>query len=123
MIRRPPRSTLFPYTTLFRSILNNNYRQLISYFVFKGRGLDARPIAILSLEELEKYQINPNLYPPMDGLLIKGGSSPTVYLVENGARKGMNYEAFINRGYKFSEVQVLPQSEVDQYQLGADIIQ
>src|SRR2546429_7395182 len=23
MIRRPPRSTLFPYTTLFRSIVNN----------------------------------------------------------------------------------------------------
>src|SRR2546425_8359984 len=25
MIRRPPRSTLFPYTTLFRSIRNNGY--------------------------------------------------------------------------------------------------
>src|ERR1022692_474445 len=24
MIRRPPRSTLFPYTTLFRSIINND---------------------------------------------------------------------------------------------------
>src|SRR3712207_8536969 len=24
MIRRPPRSTLFPYTTLFRSVQNNN---------------------------------------------------------------------------------------------------
>src|SRR3712207_9542121 len=24
MIRPPPRSTLFPYTTLFRSVLNNN---------------------------------------------------------------------------------------------------
>src|SRR2546422_5441161 len=24
MIRRPPRSTLFPYTTLFRSVLNAN---------------------------------------------------------------------------------------------------
>src|SRR3712207_6851228 len=23
MIRRPPRSTLFPYTTLFRSVINN----------------------------------------------------------------------------------------------------
>src|SRR5256885_5933736 len=23
MIRRPPRSTLFPYTTLFRSVMNN----------------------------------------------------------------------------------------------------
>src|SRR2546427_8988523 len=26
MIRRPPRSTLFPYTTLFRSPPNSNYR-------------------------------------------------------------------------------------------------
>src|SRR3712207_6945073 len=27
MIRRPPRSTLFPYTTLFRSIFVDAYRQ------------------------------------------------------------------------------------------------
>src|SRR2546422_1142230 len=27
MIRRPPRSTLFPYTTLFRSLLANEERQ------------------------------------------------------------------------------------------------
>src|ERR1039457_7469309 len=27
MIRRPPRSTLFPYTTLFRSSTNNGHRQ------------------------------------------------------------------------------------------------
>src|SRR3989454_9456971 len=26
MIRRPPRSTLFPYTTLFRSLLRGNFR-------------------------------------------------------------------------------------------------
>src|SRR2546422_6425039 len=26
MIRRPPRSTLFPYTTLFRSVLLRNHR-------------------------------------------------------------------------------------------------
>src|SRR3712207_8839698 len=26
MMRRPPRSTLFPYTTLFRSLLEQNYR-------------------------------------------------------------------------------------------------
>src|SRR5258708_31102015 len=31
MIRRPPRSTLFPYTTLFRSI---------SYFSFRSRAAD-----------------------------------------------------------------------------------
>src|SRR2546429_3192926 len=28
MIRRPPRSTLFPYTTLFRSIATSVYRRL-----------------------------------------------------------------------------------------------
>src|SRR5260221_5518717 len=28
MIRRPPRSTLFPYTTLFRSLSRNDYTKL-----------------------------------------------------------------------------------------------
>src|SRR2546430_6584267 len=30
MIRRPPRSTLFPYTTLFRSISSARFRQIFS---------------------------------------------------------------------------------------------
>src|SRR5258706_11978583 len=29
MIRRPPRSTLFPYTTLFRSVLNQLLREYL----------------------------------------------------------------------------------------------
>src|SRR5690554_7498745 len=29
MLRRPPRSTLFPYTTLFRSIEDFNYRRVL----------------------------------------------------------------------------------------------
>src|SRR3712207_7578808 len=32
MIRRPPRSTLFPYTTLFRS---NSIKSLLNFFYFK----------------------------------------------------------------------------------------
>src|SRR5260370_15848172 len=31
MIRRPPRSTLFPYTTLFRSISNQPLDELVPY--------------------------------------------------------------------------------------------
>src|SRR5437773_7531167 len=38
MIRRPPRSTLFPYTTLFRSV-DGGERQLD----LRIRGVDARP--------------------------------------------------------------------------------
>src|SRR3712207_6869384 len=32
MIRRPPRSTLFPYTTLFRSMLNPEHRILTNIY-------------------------------------------------------------------------------------------
>src|ERR1017187_10628476 len=32
MIRRPPRSTLFPYTTLFRSDTVNRFFRLVPYF-------------------------------------------------------------------------------------------
>src|SRR3712207_8843582 len=39
MIRRPPRSTLFPYTTLFRSLAN-----LLPY-IFRRMGVDERSAA------------------------------------------------------------------------------
>src|SRR3712207_9162698 len=42
MIRRPPRSTLFPYTTLFRSVLYVLPR-FGSTFVFGGRKSSTRP--------------------------------------------------------------------------------
>src|SRR3712207_8017602 len=31
MIRRPPRSTLFPYTTLFRSVLEHRQAQVVEH--------------------------------------------------------------------------------------------
>src|SRR5258705_2748882 len=36
MIRRPPRSTLFPYTTLFRSLLNRRLGDLFGGLVEPG---------------------------------------------------------------------------------------
>src|SRR2546429_7197091 len=50
MIRRPPRSTLFPYTTLFRSQRNDNFE--INLFVRSGSGIvdhrfDADSVALL----------------------------------------------------------------------------
>src|SRR3712207_7553476 len=41
MIRRPPRSTLFPYTTLFRS----NPRKQYGLWWFNRRGLDIRQVS------------------------------------------------------------------------------
>src|SRR3712207_9343423 len=45
MIRRPPRSTLFPYTTLFRSIVN---RALVGVFVGYAVARALRPLAVRS---------------------------------------------------------------------------
>src|SRR2546430_12637383 len=44
MIRRPPRSTLFPYTTLFRSLVDGSdgeFRGLIHDLIAYGHRLDA----------------------------------------------------------------------------------
>jgi len=49
MIRRPPRSTLFPYTTLFRSALMVDYNQALGAeeALMRGRALDREGIAWL----------------------------------------------------------------------------
>src|SRR2546427_4961917 len=46
MIRRPPRSTLFPYTTLFRSLATT--REFLDYFGLKS--LDELPPLIEALQ-------------------------------------------------------------------------
>src|SRR2546430_12664567 len=79
MIRRPPRSTLFPYTTLFRSGLQNLERaveldprnfntlqQIAISYQFLGRYVEAiaaldRALAIRSEEHTSELQSQSNL--------------------------------------------------------------
>src|SRR5688572_32218933 len=48
MIRRPPRSTLFPYTTLFRSLTESHVRAIYSEILSSSRALQ-RPLRIAFL--------------------------------------------------------------------------
>src|SRR3712207_7764043 len=50
MIRRPPRSTLFPYTTLFRSIIH--YRRG-TVFQHRGQLIEARAAFDRAIEGIE----------------------------------------------------------------------
>lgn len=104
-------------------VFENGARRLVSYFVFKQHAFDAHPIAELSLEEMARYPVEAKLYPPFDGTLVKGAISATVYAVEGGVLRGLTAAAFANRGYSFGSVQTVPQEEIVQYQMGADIIQ
>src|SRR2546422_7201219 len=47
MIRRPPRSTLFPYTTLFRSVLPESALLQLPVFTMLRRNADPAAIAAL----------------------------------------------------------------------------
>src|SRR2546427_4931229 len=49
MIRRPPRSTLFPYTTLFRSVPGSGHSvsNCAGCFVWPGRALSADETVVL----------------------------------------------------------------------------
>src|SRR3712207_9450110 len=69
MIRRPPRSTLFPYTTLFRSLFYPGYhdrrvgagvRGDLAEGLFEGPVHDLRPRPLVVFERVEH---------PGDGLL------------------------------------------------------
>src|SRR3712207_7547015 len=79
MIRRPPKSTLFPYTTLFRSLVDVEYRLftvpfllwLISGLLLRGRG-QARTFWVLAAVS--------TLFEPLlqgVGLFIMGGGTIT----------------------------------------------
>ena len=55
MIRRPPRSTLFPYTTLFRSTFYRNERAARIY-----DGPDEVHRTVIARQEMKKYGIKLN---------------------------------------------------------------
>src|SRR5256885_13280575 len=66
MIRRPPRSTLFPYTTLFRSRAGRCHRRRPGRFT--GSFVSCRPNAATDRPQVEMQVIEP------DALRSKGGA-------------------------------------------------
>src|SRR2546427_5291092 len=70
MIRRPPRSTLFPYTTLFRSLLNTGDKLPPDFSVVRASGPEApqvfarasgKPLTQRSEEHTSELQSQSNL--------------------------------------------------------------
>src|SRR3989442_7093513 len=74
MIRRPPRSTLFPYTTLFRSVQPVN-TGCAEFRLGSGRSVEFR---LRSEEHTSELQSRPHLVCRL--LLLKNNSKDTVRL-------------------------------------------
>src|SRR5256885_7902341 len=64
MIRRPPRSTLFPYTTLFRSLIGEFDRRSGEHLeaCYKEIVTNQAPARRMSLENAELTKISVNAY-------------------------------------------------------------
>ena len=79
MIRRPPRSTLFPYTTLFRSITGLVgevdgvliIKAPASYFPEKTNFVITNPVVMPSPIKLAEYKIHEDA-PGISGSLVEG---------------------------------------------------
>src|SRR2546430_17554956 len=97
MIRRPPRSTLFPYTTLFRSLIVGGEDHKTGQGGFAGnyfarlhqwtreRFPEAREIA---------YQWSGQVMEPVDGLAFIGrnpGDEANVYIATGDSGNGMTH--------------------------------
>ena len=83
MIRRPPRSTLFPYTTLFRSMVAYIPAESVSGLL-GGDGI--APIAIATLVGVPAYLNGYAALPVMQGLIAQGMQSGAAmaFLVAGG---------------------------------------
>src|SRR5688572_33192937 len=95
MIRRPPRSTLFPYTTLFRSHLMENalamsgrveevakWMATARDFLYLGRGVNY-PIALRSEERRVGKECRPGWWPCLQR---KNSSKKALVSRRSGAR-------------------------------------
>src|SRR3712207_7761691 len=63
MIRRPPRSTLFPYTTLFRSVLEDQQGRLEDGAAPRHRGEEAVETGVLDVERSPRRRTHRPLTP------------------------------------------------------------
>src|SRR2546428_3210513 len=86
MIRRPPRSTLFPYTTLFRSLVRRLQRQdalqdELRFFAIGRAGDDTHEIAAAGIGE-ESFPLPGNIVGDDSGRGVEDVSRRAVILLE-----------------------------------------
>src|SRR5437588_5258272 len=81
MIRRPPRSTLFPYTTLFRS---RHMPPRSCHSPCAGRGRGGRPAAPRSEEHTSELQSHSDL---VCRLLLEKKKEPTSRLADLNSKR------------------------------------
>src|SRR3712207_2271946 len=107
MIRRPPRSTLFPYTTLFRSFLFIWFNNLIGYIPLPTNTHEKVDVLGLEIPAFALYAATANVAIPLvlallvfiaynlEGIRAKGIGGYLKSLVPSGVKGGMAAFIFV----------------------------
>src|SRR2546422_2514408 len=88
MIRRPPRSTLFPYTTLFRSPAVPDQRAAVRAFLEA-----ARPRPPHRLGAVRRVDVRGD--PRCREEVVRGGAAPTLSDIRHAHRERHDYERYL----------------------------
>ena len=96
-------------------VMDKEVRRPVTYFVFVQRKLSFAKVIHVTADEFSHVPAAPDIYwlAPLDGTLVKSKTGSEVYVIEGGKRRALSYNAFISRHYRFSNVKVLPQAEID----------
>src|SRR2546429_8912973 len=104
MIRRPPRSTLFPYTTLFRSMsfqINGNRREENNWQVDGAdnvdRGSNLTLLSFPSIDAISEFRVVRGVYDAESGRSA-GGQVNVITRSGPSDFRGSVYEIFRNHG-------------------------
>jgi hypothetical protein len=105
-------------------VMDQEVRRPITFFVFTQRKLSFAKVINVTLDEFSHILSSGDIYwmAPLDGTLVKSVSNPTVYIIENGTKRGLTGTAFANRSLNFSLIKSLPQVEIDVIKPGLAII-
>jgi hypothetical protein len=99
-------------------VIDNGTKRPFSPLVAQQRKIKTDNIITVSQSEFDSY-ITDKPMPPLDGTLIKGDTSPAVYLIEDTKKHAISGPVFAQRGYSFANVITIPQAEVDTYDTGS----
>lgn len=105
-------------------VMESGVKRPVTYFVFNQRQLSFARVVEVTQDEFTHIPKAPDSYwlSPRDGTLVKSDSAETVYLIQDGARKPITYSAFMNRNFKFSDIKILPQAEINVIMPGLPVL-
>ncbi len=92
-------------------IINQNKKRLLIPFVASQRGINTANVAEVTNSQFNAV-VSDTPLPPLDGTLIRGDKSLTVFTVDAGLKRGLTYLAFVSNGFSFSRVVVLDEAYV-----------